>query len=565
MTTLSDAPQFPALLDLTTEPGQKVKPPYGFRPNSQAQFDYITSPEPNLWFYGNRGGGKSVTARWTCHARALAYPGYRYAILRTSFPELIKNHLIYLGAEMKAIRGDDKGYNASKFICTYPNGSMGFYMQAETDEQTRNALGIELMEVVFDEAPTFKWEHMMMIASSVRVPPDSGLTPLKRFNGNPIGPAIGDIWKYFIDKDVDLEEDPEYRPDEWRSIYIDMMDNPDLDRVAYRKQLGVGLPAHLRAAWLEGRRVEHNQLFEIRPSVTLCAQCKAPLTDIACKQCGDADRETRPYHIITELPKVPDANGNPVCILEQPWVKFYGGYDDGWVDPAVMLWIAVVGSQAIVFNERAWQHTHSPEIAKDILASSVILRADGTPYQLPLSTIYADPTIAKETTSVQSTQDVMQQAWRCMVHGAVVKRCCAKARALTFEPSTNDRELYASAIHRLLQAELGPHVPKIQFLRVDPATAEGRELALRGITGCPYLIKSLPKMTFDENNAKKMAPHKHDHPVVALAYYAMSHPTSTAPRVEVARPEWWSEFFYAGTNTPRKQSTGGHGKHRRSR
>jgi hypothetical protein len=97
-----------------------------------------------VFFWGNRGGGKSVTARWTCHARALTYPGYRYAILRTSFPELIKNHLIYLDGEMKAVGRQLQ--RVSKFICKYPNGSMGFYMQAETEEQVRNALGVEMME-----------------------------------------------------------------------------------------------------------------------------------------------------------------------------------------------------------------------------------------------------------------------------------------------------------------------------------------------------------------------------------------------------------------------------------
>lgn len=225
--------KFPALIEL---PGRPVKPPTGFRPNSQAQYDYITSTVPNLWFYGNRGGGKSVTARWTCHARALSYPGYRYAILRTSFPELIKNHLIYLGAEMAAIWGKEgKGWNGSKFIATYPNGSMGFYMQCETDEQARNALGVEMMEAVFDEAPTFKWEHIVMIRSSLRVPPNSGLTSLTRLNGNPVGTCIDDIWKYFIDKDVDLEQDPGYRPDEWQAIKIDMRDNSDLDVDQYIK------------------------------------------------------------------------------------------------------------------------------------------------------------------------------------------------------------------------------------------------------------------------------------------------------------------------------------------
>jgi hypothetical protein len=57
---------------------------------------------------------------------ALSYPGYRYAVLRTSFPELIKNHLIYLGPEMKAIWGKDGvGWNASKFIASIRTAAWG--------------------------------------------------------------------------------------------------------------------------------------------------------------------------------------------------------------------------------------------------------------------------------------------------------------------------------------------------------------------------------------------------------------------------------------------------------
>jgi hypothetical protein len=219
----------------------------------------------------------------------------------------------------------------------------------------------------------------------------------------------------------------------------------------------------------------------------------------------------------------------------------------------VMLWTLELGSQTIVFNERVWQHTNSPDIAKGILEASIILKEDGTQFQLPLKTIYADPVIAKETTAVQSTMEVMQSVWRCMEHGSVEKRCCAKAKALTFEPSTNSRELYASAINRLLQAEIAPNTPKVLFLKPNPSTEAGRNLIMRGIVGCPYLLKYLPKMQFDEKDPRKMADHKHDHPVVALAYRAMAYPIHTAPTPESTKPVWWNDFFVAGTNIPRKE------------
>ncbi len=544
-TTTTATISYPHLLQL--DPTKPADPPYGFTPINVAQFDYITAEEPNVFLYGDRGGGKSVVGRWSMHGLAMSYPGYRYAVLRTSFPELIKNHLIYLKAEMKALGGT---FNGSKYIAEYPNGSLGFYMQCETLDQAKNALGVEMMAVLFDEAPTFDWEHVMMISSSVRVPADSGLTPLKRFNGNPIGPSIEELWKYFIDKDVDLQEDPGYRPQDWRAIRISHRDNVKLDVEAYRRQLGVGLPEAIRKAWLDGERFDARTLFKVKPTVFIPSR---PDLDPKAEKTPD-DKEIA-YHIIEDLPQAIDGNGKPADILELPWVRIQGFYDDGYIDPAYMGWAANIGQQLIVFNERVWTYTNSPDIAEGILEASTILTADGKPYQLPLKTIYADPVISKESTAVQSTQEVMQSVWKCMVHGNVRKRCCDKARALNFEPSTNSRELFASAVNRLLQAEIAPNVPKIVFLKPNPDSEAGEKLIRRGIVGCPYLIRMLPKMQFDVNDARKMADHKHDHPVVALAYLALSHPITTVATAASTRPAWWDDFFIPGTNIPRKQTT----------
>lgn len=455
--TEASKPLFPALIEL---PGKPVKPPTGFRPNSQAQYDYITAQEPNLWFWGNRGGGKSVTARWTCHARALTYPGYRYAILRTSFPELIKNHLIYLGAEMSALGGK---YNASKFIATYPNGSMGFYMQCETEEQARNALGIELMEVVFDEAPTFKWDHIVMISSSLRVPPGVGLTPLRRMNGNPTGPCIDDIWHYFIDKDVEREDEPDYNPAEWRSIEIDMRDNTDLDVETYRKQLGVGLPEHLRKAWLEGEKYDFGQLFEVLKT-----------------------KEGKPYHVINEMPTI---QGKPVVRFDdekRKWVhpefvRIFRAYDHGyWPDPSVCLWFAVIGRQIICFKEMVRYRTIAADMAKEIAAESVGMH---------ITTTYCDPTL-----DIQGGADV------------VTIRDTFELNGVPMDPSVNNREHYAHAINSALKTEVEPGKPMFAMYQ----------------RGCPYLTKYLPQMRYDERNPLAMADHKHDHAPVACAYFLMS-------------------------------------------
>lgn len=470
---------YPPLISLS---GHDPKPPYGFTPANDEQLAYITATEPNVFLWGNRGGGKSVTARWTFHALAMAYPGYRYGMLRTSFPELTKNHLIYLDAEMKALGGD---YHATKYIARYPNGSMGFYMQAETEEQVRNALGVEMHGVCFDEAPTFRWEHMIMIAASVRVAPDSGLVPIKRYLGNPIGPSIDDLFKYFVDKDVDPLEDPGYRPDEWRSIKIDLEDNPHLDVEAYKKQLGTGLPEHIRKAWLDGEKFDYGQLFEV---------IKTKL---------DADGNPQPYHVIHELPRFGD--GRPVISYDYDagrwvmpeWVQVYRSYDHGYFpDAAVCLWFAVIGKQTVCFKERVWYRAIAKDIARDIVDESKGMR---------VITTYCDPTLHIKTgADVQTIKDTFE------LHG------------VPMDVSVNNREHYAHALNSALKTEVEPGKPRFQMYG----------------PGCPYLVKSLPQMRYDEKNPLAMADHRHDHAPIAAAYYWMSHVQMTQEREAHRRHKW---------------------------
>lgn len=81
------------------------------------------------------------------------------------------------------------------------------------------------------------------------------------------------------------------------------------------------------------------------------------------------------------------------------------------------------------------------------------------------------------------------------------------------ETSVNDREAFAHAIHNLLQEEVMPGVPRVQFYS----------------RGCPYLIKYLPRMKYDERKPNAMADHKHDHGPVTLAYFALSTIPETRP------------------------------------
>lgn len=460
----------------------------------------------NIFVWGNRGGGKSVTARMLAHTLALSKPNLTYYIIRRSYKELEKTHLKWLQGEMQLLRGDDKGYNKSEHIAYYPNGSRGYYSQCDSEDDAGKILGAEAALIIFDEAPELEWEWMQLIAGSTRVTKASGVETLVLYLGNPIGASIEELWAHFIDKDVDRNQNPEYNPDDWHAIELRLEHNSHIDAEKYRKRLA-GLSPQYRKAWLEGVRVEDRALFELAPT----------------REREEADPSTqrmvkvrRPYHILDALPTM---NGHSV--LFEPWIRIYRSYDHGFIDPAVCLWFAVVGKRIICFHEQVWTRTPADQIAREILQSQIIYD-DQHPggYVLPVSETFCDPSIDLNDGSVQTIRDAMELQKLTLPN--------QKTLSLPLTPSVNNREQCADAIQRALKEEVEAHTPRIAFVQ----------------SGCPYLIRSLPKMKFDERNPRRMADHKHDHSVVALGYFLMSWIPTTAPPISSpssAAQQWLRE------------------------
>ena len=458
---------------------------------SPRQAEAMMCGAPNLFVWGNRGGGKSHAFRWFAHALAMAVPGFKYAILRTSFPELMKNHLIFLEDEMNKLGGEKAGfrYHKTDHVCYYPNGSIGFYAQCANDADVKKILGAEVCLVVFDEAPTFEWQHMRLIAASIRVPAGSGIIPMTRYLGNPIGESIDELWKYFIDKDVDLSDDPEYRPDEWVALEMRIQDNPHLDAKQYWKQFS-GLPAHYLKAWREGIRVEENTLFNFLPTV-----------------------EGKPYHVISEVPRLgdgtpviyydptlPNKNGSLGRWVHPDWVRIYRSYDHGyWPDPAVCLWFAVFGRRIVCFKERTWYRTIAKTIGEEIKQES---------RGMHVVTTYCDPSIDIASGHGESDVETIKDK---IEHAGVPMDC-----------SVNNREFFADAIHSLLDETVGPDIPRIQFVS----------------SGCPDTIKYIPRMKFDERNPAAMADHRKDHWPICVAYFGMTVIPTTKP-TQGNKPRRW--------------------------
>jgi hypothetical protein len=124
-----------------------------FDPNPK-QLPVLLDQHPNLFVYGNRGGGKSLVLRWLAHQMANQHPGFQYAFLHRSFPELNRTHLIPIDSEMKTFWHDGKqsSYHHTDHIAKYSNGSLGFYMVCDSEADVKKALGSNLSMCVFEEA-----------------------------------------------------------------------------------------------------------------------------------------------------------------------------------------------------------------------------------------------------------------------------------------------------------------------------------------------------------------------------------------------------------------------------
>ena len=451
------------------------KPEVFYAPNSAGQNAYHRSTRPYCIMYGNRGGGKSHCGRNDAHVRALSHPGFRYAILRRTYPELQKTHLIHMDREMKLLGGY---FNKSEKIAYYPNGSQGFFAYCEGEEDVLKLLSAEFDLMFFVELSTFPWEMFMKLSTSCRVKKDSGLIAMVRGGTNPLGISAQEILHYFVDKDVDPEEDADYDANDWEAIKVQAEDNTNLDVEQYQKRFS-GMSAHVKKAWVLGEFSMEDALFDVKEVKRIY------------NEAGEVV-DTIPYHYIESL---------DVEALASK-AQIYRAYDHGYSpDPAVCLWIAHLGKRFIVFHEAIWYKTVVEDIAAEM---KQIDRELGIKRVI---TTFADPTIGFHTGSdIYTIKDKFELA------------------GVPIDLSINSRELYASAIHSALAAEVDTHVPKLQIWK----------------KGCPYLVKTLPKQQYDPKHPLRMANTKTDHATIALAYFLISTDSMdrNAAKPQVSQRPW---------------------------
>jgi hypothetical protein len=448
------------------------------------QLAYHASEAVNLLYWGGRGSGKSICGRWDAHLRALAHPGFTYVILRRTFPELQRSHLAHIESEMKLLKGH---FNKSEKIAYYPNGSKGYFSQCDGDEDVLKLLSAEFALAFFDELSTFDWEHFLKLSASVRTT-DPNLRAIVRAATNPLGPSAENIMRYFVTKDVDLETNPDYNPNDWESIHSNLEDNPFLPKEEYLKRFSA-LPAHIRKAWVDGEFAIENALFDFEPT-----------------------RKGQPYHVIPSM-----SRDELMRIVENSTI--YRAIDVGWFpDPTICLWIAHLGNRYIVIKDKTWYKTVATEVAADIKEIDSELLRYGIGPATPQGKVqrvaitYCDPSMDVNTVAdVRTVKDIFEDS------------------GIPMECSINKRDHFASAVHKALNEEAGPGVPRIQFVNGKP----------EALIGCPYLIKTIPTQRYDVKKPLFLANSKDDHGVVALAYFLISNSSMETKSYTTKKPKPW--------------------------
>lgn len=171
-----------------------------WRPNSQAQLRFLSSPAFEALFGGAAGPGKTDCLVMEA-LRQIANPKYTGILFRRTFPELEGANGI-IQRSQRWYPGFGGKYNESKHFWKFPSGARLYFghMEHEGDEETYQ--GWEFAFVGFDELTTFLERQYLYMMTRCRVAPDTGLRAYVRSATNPGG--IGHEWvkKRFITTDI---------------------------------------------------------------------------------------------------------------------------------------------------------------------------------------------------------------------------------------------------------------------------------------------------------------------------------------------------------------------------
>jgi hypothetical protein len=106
--------------------------------------------------------------------RRLNYPNTTGLILRRTYPELYKSHIIKLFEEMPATRN---WWNEQRKEVTFPNGSRLFFGSAEHEKDMSAFYSAEFADIMVDEAQEFSQGELERLTGSNRCTSNNDLVP----------------------------------------------------------------------------------------------------------------------------------------------------------------------------------------------------------------------------------------------------------------------------------------------------------------------------------------------------------------------------------------------------
>ena len=223
-------------------------------PNPKQQ-EFFKAEAKHIGYGGARGGGKSWAGRRKLVMLAMRYEGLSLLLLRRTMPELRKNHINPLRAELYGYAR----YHQEEKAFIFPNGSRLELGYCDNEGDLNQYQGQEYDVICFEEATNFEEEWIVFICTSLRTT-RTDFKPRVYYTMNPGGVGHAYIKRIFIDRNFKEGE----KPEDYVFIQATIYDNKVLMEAnpEYIDNL-MALPEHKRRAHLYGEwDVYEGQVFE---------------------------------------------------------------------------------------------------------------------------------------------------------------------------------------------------------------------------------------------------------------------------------------------------------------
>ena len=196
---------------------------------------------------GAKGGGKSYAMRAECVRQALSCDNVKGLVLRKTFPEVRKNTLNPMKAELRAKKLEYR-YNGQDKTLSFHNGSTIEFSYCRNEADVLRYQGLEYDFICIEELTHWEEDHFKVLKGCLRSP-RSNITPNFFASTNPGG--IGHAWvrRLWVNRNFTENENPE----DYAFISANVYDNAVLmdSQPDYEKELK-DLPEAKREAYLYG-------------------------------------------------------------------------------------------------------------------------------------------------------------------------------------------------------------------------------------------------------------------------------------------------------------------------